>query len=144
MSAAARACEQGVGLAAPSAARAARWYRAALAAIGQRQGDDEDEDSGGDDGSREPTGNREAEEEGRRLPGGDMQEHDVLSALARLYEGGGSDLTPDVRLARQFEYLARSSLRRERESREADESDASLSEAESGSAGQPGSPAVVV
>ena len=144
MSAAARACEQGVGLATPSAARAARWYRAALAAIGQRQGDDEDEDSGGDDGSREPTGNREAEEEGRRLPGGDMQEHDVLSALARLYEGGGSDLTPDVRLARQFEYLARSSLRRERESREADESDASLSEAESGSAGQPGSPAVVV
>ena len=45
----------------------------------------------------------------------------LLSALARLYESGGADLTPDVQLARQFHYLARSAMRRERASREAEE-----------------------
>ena len=62
--------------------------------------------------------------QGERLPGGDLSEADILSALAALYgseregdggRGGGSDLPPDARLRRQFELLASSSRRRANE-----------------------------
>ena len=111
MAAAAHAFEHGIGVAA-SATRAARWYRASVGARGQRHEEDDEQ--------REGWG-EEAEEEAMRLPGGDLSEHDVLSALARLYRAGGGDLPPDLRLSRQFDYLARSSLRRERASREVDD-----------------------
>ena len=98
MSAAAHVCEHGIGVAA-SAAAAAAWYRKAIGASA-RQPEETSE---------------EAEEEGERLPGGNASEHHVLSNLARLYASGGGDLTPDARLSRQFEYLARAAARRSRE-----------------------------
>ncbi|KOO25215.1 eukaryotic elongation factor 2 kinase [Chrysochromulina tobinii] len=63
----------------------------------------------------------EFENEAARLPGGDATEEGVLSALARLYESGGPDLEPDVQLAHQFQYLARSSRRRDLEQKEEEE-----------------------
>ncbi|KAL1496419.1 hypothetical protein AB1Y20_016374 [Prymnesium parvum] len=94
MSAAAWAFEHGVGTQ-QSAATAARWYRAAIGARGDQEGAGE-----------------ELEAEGEKLPGGDATEADVLAALASLYQNGGRDLQPDLRLTRQFELLARSSRRR--------------------------------
>ena len=105
MCAAAHAFEHGLGTA-PSAAHAAGWYRRAIGARGQP-----------DDLCEEHEG------EAERLPGGDASEEGVLTALARLYEAGGADLPPDVQLAHQFAYLARSSHRRERESREEESDD---------------------
>lgn len=102
MCAAAYACEHGIGTP-PSASRAAQWYRRAIGARGQPDELCE-----------------EYEAEAERLPGGDASEEEVLSALARLYEAGGADLTPDTRLAQQFAYLARSSRRRSVEEEEED------------------------
>ena len=103
MCAAAHACQHGIGTA-PSAAQAAQWFRRAIGA--RAQPDDLCE---------------EFENEAARLPGGDATEEGVLSALARLYESGGPDLEPDVQLAHQFEYLARSSRRRDLEQKEEEE-----------------------
>ena len=104
MCAAAHAYDQGLGTA-PSAASAARWYRRAIGARGQP-------DELNDD----------LENEAECLPGGDASEEGVLLALARLYEGGGTDLPADLQLAHQFAYLARSSRRRGEEDEE-DEAD---------------------
>ena len=110
MGAAAFAYKHGVGVAA-SAASAARWYRAAIGARGQHErARDEDE------------------AEGERLPGGDLSEADLLSALAALHQVGGADLQPDSRLSRQFEMLAGSTRRRDL--KRGDGSDSSESEAE--------------
>ena len=93
------------GLGAPaSAALAVKWYRRA---IGVRGECDEMQE--------------EYEAEGARLEGGDASEHSVLCSLAELYETGGSDLLPDVPTARNFEYLARSRLRREHDEMEAED-----------------------
>ncbi|CAJ1330292.1 unnamed protein product [Effrenium voratum] len=97
MCAAGYALEMGLGCQS-SKACAAGWYRAALAAR-NAQADEENEEE------------REAE----RLPGGHFAEHEILSALARLYEAGGDGLAPNPRLAWQFEMLAKSSARREDE-----------------------------
>lgn len=98
-----------------SAARAVQWYRRAIGAKGGAWADDDDYGGGGavggGGGARE--GRAELEEEGERLPGGDASEAEVLRALARLYRDGGSDLPADGAMAGQFEYLARSSLRRD-------------------------------
>lgn len=121
MSAVALAYEHGVGVE-ESAAKAAKWYRAVLGASGGGR----DEAGDGVRGERAEGAEREAwrdeaEEEARRLAGGDMSEYDVLSALARLYEAGDGDLRRDERMARELEFLARGARRRERESREEEE-----------------------
>lgn len=94
----------------PAIATAAHWYRKALAAWS----------------SPEQAVTEELEFEGQSLPGGSATEHDVLAALASLYELGGDRLSPNKRLAWQFHLLARSSARRETEAaEEADEAAAS-------------------
>lgn len=111
MRAAAFAFERGSGVP-QSALRAQMWYRKAIGAAARPSDEVTDE----------------AEEEGERLLGGDATEEQVLSALAHLYEVGGSDLAPDARLARQFEFLARSSRRRDEAAHEAEDGHSSGSE----------------
>eukprot|EP00434_Breviolum_minutum_P017525 symbB.v1.2.015467.t1/scaffold1158.1/size134810/4 len=86
-----------------SATSAVHWYRQCLSARAVRTAEDEDE--------------REEEREAERLPGGGMHEHEILSALAALYDAGSGDasLAPNPRLAWQFQLLAKSSAKREEE-----------------------------
>ncbi|CAK8987947.1 Eukaryotic elongation factor 2 kinase (eEF-2 kinase) (eEF-2K) (Calcium/calmodulin-dependent eukaryotic elongation factor 2 kinase) [Durusdinium trenchii] len=73
-----------------SATSAVHWYRQSLSARS------EEDDS-------------EEEREAERLPGGGMEEHEILQALASLYEGAPG-LAPNPRLAWQFQLLAKSSV----------------------------------
>eukprot|EP00928_Gymnodinium_smaydae_P061335 TRINITY_DN45432_c0_g1_i1.p1 TRINITY_DN45432_c0_g1~~TRINITY_DN45432_c0_g1_i1.p1 ORF type:complete len:588 (+),score=135.73 TRINITY_DN45432_c0_g1_i1:51-1814(+) len=90
-----------------SFARSAQWYKAALAAR-SAEGYAAEED---------------LEREGQRLPGGDVPEHGLFSALARLYETGDAELTANPRLAVQLHALARGSARREEEAAEESSAD---------------------
>ena len=109
MCAAAYAYEHGIGVA-TSAARAVEWYRRAVGARGRPPEERHEEH----------------EEEGERLEGGDASEHGILRALARLYEAGGDDLRADIPTSRQFEYLARASLRRDSTEREEDDEEVQM------------------
>jgi len=95
MAAAAHAYRWGKGVE-PSAAKAARWFRAAVNAYG------------GGETSRE-----EDEDEASRLPGGDATEAHMLSQLAEIYERGGPEMPANARLARQFELLSRAAASRD-------------------------------
>eukprot|EP00435_Cladocopium_sp_Y103_P058622 s373_g20.t1 len=101
-----------------NATSAVHWYRQCLSARAVRNAEDE-------------LSEREEEREAERLPGGAMAEHQILSALAELYEAGSGDgsLAPNPRLAWQFQLLAKSSAKRD------EESEASETEAPSDQAG---------
>ncbi|CAE6958290.1 Eef2k, partial [Symbiodinium sp. KB8] len=94
MAAAAYAYERGLGCAV-SATDAVFWYRKALTALSTQE-DDTEED-------------REAE----RLPGGSLEQSEILRALAHLYELGGGGLAPNPRLAWQFQVLSNNRARLE-------------------------------
>jgi len=95
MAAAGHAYRWGKGVA-PSYAKAARWFRAAVNAYGGGETSREDE-----------------EDEAARLPGGDATEAQMLFQLAEIYERGGTGVPANARLARQFELLSRAAASRD-------------------------------
>eukprot|EP00439_Symbiodinium_sp_Y106_P005579 s3640_g1.t1 len=73
---------------------------------------------------------KEEDREAERLPGGSLEQSEILRALAHLYELGGGGLAPNPRLAWQFQVLSNNRARLESKPRLPEQAGPSLVQAE--------------